>query len=64
MTTPTAAYCDHLNREVERQQNRGGPPVGEARQLADEGVRMCDRGLFRGGVVRLRRALGIMRNGR
>jgi hypothetical protein len=60
-TTPTAEYCAHLNREVARQ---GPGPDGTARALADEGARMCDRGQYRGGVVRLRRALALMRSGR
>ena len=61
LTTPTADYCAHLNREVGRQP---GPPQPSARTLAEEGARMCDRGHYRGGVVRLRRALMIMRGPR
>ena len=64
MTTPTPAYCTHLNGEIERAQGRGATLEGHARYLAAEGARMCDRGQYRGGVVRLRRALNIMRNGR
>ena len=60
-TTPTADYCAHLNREVARQ---GRGPDRIARALADEGARMCDRGQYRGGVVRLRRALALMRGSR
>lgn len=60
LTTPTADYCAHLNREVGRQEG-SGTPHPSARSLADEGARMCDRGQYRGGVVRLRRALMMMR---
>ncbi len=60
LTTPTADYCAHLNREVGRQQGSGAPQPS-ARSLAEEGARMCDRGQYRGGVVRLRRALILMR---
>jgi hypothetical protein len=31
--------------------------------LAMEGQRMCDRGLVRGGILRLRRALLLLRTG-
>jgi hypothetical protein len=64
MTTPTADYCAHLNREVARARGAGAVQGGPSTALADEGARMCDRGQYRGGVVRLRRALALMRNGR
>jgi hypothetical protein len=63
MTTPTAQYCAHLSGELARAQDRGLPMTAEARVLAMEGNRMCERGHYLGGVVRLRRALAIMRNG-
>ena len=63
LTTPTADYCAHLNREVGRQQGNAAQQPS-ARSLAEEGARMCDRGQYRGGVVRLRRALMMMRGPR
>ena len=62
MTTPTAHYCAHLSGEVARAEGRGLPMSAETRTLVDEGHRMCDRGHYLGGVVRLRRALAIMRS--
>jgi hypothetical protein len=63
MTTHGAEYCAHLNGEVaQAQRNRAAEP-GEARLLADEGARMCERGHYHAGVQRLRRALAIMRGG-
>ena len=64
MTTPTADYCAHLIREVDRARSSNPRADDRALLLADEGARMCDRGSYRGGVVRLRRALIMMRNGR
>jgi hypothetical protein len=63
MTTPTAQYCAHLVGEVASAEDRGLPMTPEARVLASEGNRMCEHGHYLGGVVRLRRALAIMRSG-
>jgi hypothetical protein len=63
MTTQGAEYCAHLNGEVAQAQHDRVQAPGEALLLADEGARMCDRGHYRAGVARLRRALSIMRGG-
>jgi hypothetical protein len=64
LTTASAQYCDHLRGELARAQDHGAPMPPEAQLLAMEGNRMCDRGHYLGGVVRLRRALAIMRDTR
>jgi len=62
MTTDSEEYCTHLNNELSRLRNRYPFPTREVRELADEGRRMCDKGQYRGGVARLRRALMLMRS--
>ena len=59
--TDTPEYCWHLANEIAaaRRETRSLPP--EVRVLAREGERMCDRGLIKGGVTRLRRALLLLR---
>jgi hypothetical protein len=59
--TDTPEYCWHLAAEVAaaRQAAATTPPV--VRLLADEGERMCDSGMVRGGILRLRRALLLLR---
>lgn len=61
MTTQTPEYCNHLKNEMARAQRSRGVVPGEARVLADEGTRLCDRGQYKAGVSRLRRALFISR---
>lgn len=60
--TDTSDYCRQLRRMVEDgvRQATVPPPWGVA-MLTDEGARMCDQGLVRGGIVRLRRALMMLR---
>ncbi len=36
------------------------PPPQEVMVLSSEGQRMCDQGLTRGGILRLRRALVLL----
>ena len=63
MTTHSAEYCAHLVAEFARAQRTRGPAPAEARGLADDGMRLCDRGQYRAGVARLRRALHMVRAG-
>jgi hypothetical protein len=60
--TDTPEYCWHLAREVAaaQQMARGAPP--RVRVLASEGQHMCDAGMVRGGIRRLRSALMLLRN--
>ncbi len=62
MTTDRPEYCSHLSDEFTAEQNGRLPPP-YARILANDGREMCDRGHFRGGIERLRRALVILREG-
>jgi hypothetical protein len=61
--TDTPEYCWHLANEVATtpREFRLLPP--DVRVLATEGRRMCDHGLVRGGILRLRRALLMLRSG-
>ena len=65
MTSDTAEYCAHLNNELARARGAAaaGAPSPIARRLANEGRHLCDSGLYRAGVMRLRRALSMMREG-
>ncbi len=58
VTTDTTAYCDDLaDRIAAEQRAHPAAAVPEVRALAEEGQHMCDSGLIRGGLTRLRRAL-------
>jgi hypothetical protein len=61
VTTDSAAYCTKLYDRVQQLRLASPvPPSREAMDLTAEGQHMCDEGLARGGVMRLRRALHIM----
>jgi hypothetical protein len=61
VTTDTLAYCVQLHDRVETMARAATAPVSaEVASLSTEGQRMCENGLARGGVMRLRRALAIM----
>ena len=61
VTTDSPAYCLQLHERVESLRRAAtAPPPREVAELAAEGRRMCDSGLIRGGVMRLRRALTIL----
>ena len=61
--TDTPEYCWHLAAEIAAtpRELRNLPP--DIRMLAMEGQRMCDHGLVRPGIMRLRRALMMLRAG-
>jgi hypothetical protein len=59
----TPEYCWHLANEVAAEQHEAREPSPDVRMLAGEGQRMCDHGLIRGGILRLRRALLLLRAG-
>jgi hypothetical protein len=61
VTTDTPEYClQLLDRISELARNTDHPPQ-EATDLSAEGQRMCDQGQTRGGILRLRRALMLLR---
>ena len=62
VTTDTPDYCRQLRLMVEDVMHRATtPPSGRVAVLAEEGGQMCEQGLVKGGVVRLRRALIMLR---
>ena len=61
VTSDTPQYCLHLLDQVsEMVRVAEAPPPQEVMALSTEGQRMCDQGLTRGGILRLRRALMLM----
>jgi hypothetical protein len=63
VTTDTPEYCQELSGEVQHAEDARMDTPPEAQFLAEEGRRMCERGLLRGGIARLRRALIILNTG-
>lgn len=63
VTTDTPEYCLHLRDLIGRMTpvTPAGAP-SEVANLSSEGERMCDEGQVRGGILRLRRALIILRD--
>ena len=57
VTTDTAEYCDDLAGRFAAERREHPAAAPEVQQLAQEGQQMCDTGLIRGGLYRLRRAL-------
>ena len=64
VTSDTPEYCGVLmNRITVITHATAVPPPTEVAVLSEEGERMCVHGQTRGGILRLRRALEIMRHG-
>lgn len=61
ITSDTPAYCGVLKNRINGL-TRGGAVSNEAVTLSAEGERMCEQGQIRGGIMRLRRAIAIMRH--
>jgi hypothetical protein len=68
VTTDTAEYCGTLADQVARAEHArraaatAGQGMARVEELAAEGQQMCDAGLIRGGLVRLRRALMLLQS--
>ena len=60
ITSDTTAYCGALMNRINGMARAGGMPR-EAVILSIEGERMCEHGRVRGGILRLRRAIAIIR---
>lgn len=60
ITSDTPAYCDLLMNRISGLSHGASLPR-EAVMLSVEGEKMCVHGQIRGGIMRLRRALAIMR---
>ncbi len=58
VTTDTREYCEHMVAQVQA----GLPLTAEMQRLLDEGRHLCDQGHVRGGIMRLRRALLLIRD--
>ena len=59
VTSDTGAYCQTLLAEI-----RAYPTLPPAvRALKQDGSRLCDEGLVRSGINRLRRALMVLHSG-
>jgi hypothetical protein len=58
VTSDTEEYCSQLQSRIVR----GNLTVEDVQRLLAEGRAMCDHGEIRGGIVRLRRALGLQKN--
>ena len=63
VTTDTPQYCLQLLDQVSEQVRSNAHPPQEVTSLSTEGQRMCDQGQTRGGIMRLRRALVLLRQG-
>jgi len=62
VTTDTPEFCETLAERIARaEQGRPNAPH-QVEELAEEGHQMCASGLIRGGLVRLRRALLMLRS--
>ena len=59
VTSDTGAYCQTLLARIRA--HRTLPPA--VRDLQRDGSRLCDEGLVRDGINRLRRALMVLRSG-
>jgi hypothetical protein len=61
VTTDTPEYCQKLfDRVGQAIQAATAPPPVEVASLSNEGEHMCNTGLTRGGILRLRRALMLL----
>ena len=61
ITSDTPAYCGVLRNRINGL-TRGVAVPNEAVTLSAEGERMCEQGQIRGGIMRLRRAIAILRH--
>ncbi|AHJ63992.1 putative secreted protein [Granulibacter bethesdensis] len=64
ITSDTLDYCQQLQHKLARQEAHFvlGAPPSDVMQLADQGRHLCDQGHVRGGILRLRKALLILRH--
>ena len=62
VTSDTREFCERLAERVARAEQARPDPPRQVEELAEEGHSMCAVGLIRGGLVRLRRALMMLRS--
>lgn len=61
VTSDTPQYCLHLLDQVSELMRLAPSPPPEVSHLSTEGQRMCGQGQTRGGIMRLRRALVLLK---
>ncbi|HET8997718.1 MAG TPA: hypothetical protein VFN42_13705 [Acetobacteraceae bacterium] len=61
VTTDTPQYCLHLLDQVSELMRLAPSAPPEVSSLSTEGQRMCGQGQTRGGIMRLRRALVLLK---
>jgi hypothetical protein len=61
VTTDTPQYCLQLFDQVSQMVRVRASTPQEVTSLTTDGQRMCDQGKTRGGIMRLRRALVLLR---
>ena len=59
--THTRQYCEELSVRAAVLRQQAPAPLEEARLLAAEGDRLCGQGQIRPGIIRLRRAIMLLR---
>ena len=59
--THTRQYCEELSARATVLRQKAPAPQEEARLLAAEGDRLCGQGQIRPGIIRLRRAIMLLR---
>ena len=59
--THTRLYCEELSGRAAALRQTAPAPLEEARLLAVEGDRLCGQGQIRPGIIRLRRAIMLLR---
>jgi len=61
VTSDTPQYCLHLLDQVSELMRLAPAPPPEVTSLSTAGQRMCGQGHTRGGIMRLRRALVLLK---
>ena len=59
--THTREYCDQLSARAVELHRQLATPLAQAELLASEGDRLCAQGQIRPGIMRLRRAIMLLR---
>ena len=59
--THTRQYCEELSLRATGLHQKAAAALEEARLLTAEGDRLCGQGQFRPGIIRLRRAIMLLR---
>lgn len=61
VTSDSPEFCAQLAAEVRDEERARAPVPEEVRTLGQEGEKMCSEGHLRPGILRLRRALHILK---